>query len=233
MISREPEPRWALMLPAAGEPRAVVVLLYGGKAVSHAPSRGRHLSAARLVPVAHAVHRASRPLDVEVRVLRYRYRGWNRAEASPVSDAIWALAEIRAERPGLPIVLVGHSMGGRAALRVAGDPSVVGVVALAPWCEPGDPVGQLAGQRLRILHGRRDRWTSPRASRELAAAAADLGADVRWTDLGPVGHFMIRRGGRWQLLTTYLVTDALLAAGLSGAPRSAASRTGAAPAAND
>lgn len=74
------------------------------------------------VPVAHAVHRATRTVDAEVRLLRYRYRGWNRAEASPVSDAIWALAQIRVERPGLPIVLVGHSMGGRAALRVAGDP---------------------------------------------------------------------------------------------------------------
>ncbi|WP_438949092.1 LLM class flavin-dependent oxidoreductase, partial [Streptomyces harbinensis] len=33
----------------------------------------------------------------------------------------------------VPVVLVGHSMGGRAALRAAGHPAVTGVVALAPW----------------------------------------------------------------------------------------------------
>jgi dienelactone hydrolase len=228
-----PAPSWALTLPAVGDPRAVVLVLHGGKAVSHDPSRGRHLSAARLVPVSRAIHRAAAPLSAEVRMLRYRYRGWNRAEASPVSDAIWALAEIRTERPGLPIVLVGHSLGGRAALRVAGDPSVVGVVALAPWCEAGDPVQQLADQRLRILHGSRDRWTDPAGSRTLASQAAERGADVRWVDMGPVGHFMVRRRGRWQQLTTFLVNDALAAAGLTGGPQSVEGRTGRAPAAND
>ena len=227
------EPSWALQLPASGDARAVVVVLHGGKAVSHERSTGRHLSAARLVPVARSLHRQLEPLGVEVRMLRYRFRGWNHAEASPVTDAIWALAHLREQHPGLPIVLVGHSMGGRVALRVAGDPSVVGVVALAPWCERGDPVEQLGGQRLRILHGSRDRWTDPRASYALAAAAADLGADVRWTDMGPVGHFMVRRAGHWAAMTTYLVRDALLAAGLDGMPRSAPLRTAGAPTTND
>jgi pimeloyl-ACP methyl ester carboxylesterase len=166
-------------------------------------------------------------------MVRYRYRGWNRGEASAAADAAWALAVIQAERPGLPIVVVGHSMGGRAALRVADDPAVVGVVALAPWVESGDPVAQLAGQRVRILHGSRDRWTSPRASAALASAAEAIGADVRFVDMGPVGHFMIRRRGRWQALTTYLVVDALLAAGLVGAPQSDRRRTAHAPATND
>ncbi len=227
------EPGWALRLPATGDPRAVVLVLYGGKAVSHDRSSARHLSAARLVPVARSLHRRLEPLGVEVRMLRYRYRGWNRAEASPVSDAIWALAQIRDEHPGLPVVLVGHSMGGRAALRAAGDPSVVGVVALAPWCERGDPVDQLTGQRLRILHGSRDRWTDPRASQALAAAAEALGADVRWTDMGPVGHFMLRRARHWSAMTAYLVRDALLAVGLDGMPRSASGRTEDVPSAND
>jgi dienelactone hydrolase len=227
------EPGWALRLPASGDTRAVVLVLHGGKAVSHDRSRPRHLSAARLVPVARSLHRQLEPLGVEVRMLRYRFRGWNRAEASPVTDAIWALAQIREEHPGLPVVLVGHSMGGRAALRTAGDPSVVGVVALAPWCERGDPVAQLTGQRLRILHGSRDKWTDPRASYALAAAAADLGADVRWTDMGPVGHFMVRHARHWSAMTAYLVRDALLAAGLDGMPRSVPGRTAGVPSAND
>lgn len=228
-----PTPSWALSLPAAAEPRAVILVLYGGKAVSEQPSRARHLSAARMVPVARALHRFASPYDVEVRMVRYRSRGWNRGEASAAADAAWALAVIQAERPGLPIVVVGHSMGGRAALRVADHPAVVGVVALAPWVEPGDPVAPLAGQRIRILHGSSDRWTSPRASAALASAAESVGADVRFVDMGPVGHFMIRRHGRWQALTNYLAVDALLAAGLVGAPESAPIRTGHAPATND
>ncbi len=226
-------PSWAVTLPAVGETRAVILVLHGGKAVSHDPSRARHLSAARLVPVARSLHRAALPLGAEVRMVRYRFRGWNGGEASAASDAAWALAVLRAERPGLPIVIVGHSMGGRAALRVADDPSVVGVVALAPWVEAGDPVAQLAGQRLRILHGTRDKWTSWRASKALAAAAEAAGADVRWVDMGPVGHFMFRRRGQWRRLTTYLVTDALLAAGLNGTPESPRARTAGAPASND
>ncbi|HEX7354973.1 MAG TPA: alpha/beta fold hydrolase [Mycobacteriales bacterium] len=226
-------PRWAVSLPSRGEPRAVVLVLHGGKAVSREPSRARHLSAARMVPVTRALHRAGAPYGVEVRMVRYRYRGWNRAEASAAADAAWALAVIQAERPGLPVVVVGHSMGGRAALRVADDPVVVGVVALAPWVERDDPVAHLTGQRIRILHGSKDRWTSPRASAAFADAAAAAGADVRYVDMGPVGHFMIRRRGRWQALTTYLAVDALLAAGLAGAQESARGRTAAAPATND
>ena len=58
--------------------------------------------------------------------LRYRYRGWNGEEASPLQDARWAVAEAGRLHPGLPVVLVGHSMGGRAAVHVAGEDGVVG-----------------------------------------------------------------------------------------------------------
>lgn len=226
-------PSWALSLPAARQPRAVVLVLYGGKSVSAEPSRARHLSAARMVPVARSLHRALGPYDVELRMLRYRYRGWNSSEASAAADAAWALAVIRAERPGLTIVIVGHSMGGRAALRVAGDPAVTGVVALAPWVEAGDPVSHLAGRQVRILHGSRDRWTSPRASRRFAAAAGAAGADARFVDMGPVGHLMMRRRRRWRARTTAFVLDALLAGAPDPAGESGPDRTAPAPATND
>ncbi|MGH3745547.1 MAG: hypothetical protein ACRDTP_11870, partial [Mycobacteriales bacterium] len=58
-------------------------------------------------------------------------------------------------------------------------------------------------------------------------------ADVRFVDMGRVGHFMIRRRGWWEALTSYLVVDALLAAGLVGARQSTPSRTASAPATND
>jgi len=47
--------------------------------------------------------------------------------------------------------LVGHSMGGRTALRCAADQAVVGVCALAPWIEPGEPVQDRRHQLTRLV----------------------------------------------------------------------------------
>ena len=79
--------------------------------------------------------------------LRYRVRGWNGADAAPVADAHWALDQLTARFPGVPIALVGHSMGGRAALYAAGHPAVRAVVGLAPWIEPGDTERTIDGLR--------------------------------------------------------------------------------------
>lgn len=54
-----------------------------------------------------------------------------------------------------PVVMLGHSLGGRAAVRSAGAAGVRGVVALAPWLPEDEPVDQLAGRALAILHGLR------------------------------------------------------------------------------
>ena len=71
----------------------------------------------------------------------------------------------------MPIVLVGHSMGGRAALRAGGDPQVAAVCALAPWTPPGEPVGHLRDQTVAILHGRGDRWVPAKLSADFAVRA--------------------------------------------------------------
>ena len=44
---------------------------------------------------------------------------------------------VRMAYPGVPIALVGHSMGGRVALHLAGEADVVVVAALAPWIAAG------------------------------------------------------------------------------------------------
>src|SRR3569833_1926732 len=72
----------------------------------------------RMVPFARARHRAGRKDGGEVRLLRNRRYGWNAPAMDPLDDARGALERIRADHPGLPVVLVGHSMGARVALRV-------------------------------------------------------------------------------------------------------------------
>jgi dienelactone hydrolase len=134
---------------------------------------------------------------VSTYLLRYRVAGWNGMAADAFADVRWSLDRLRAEHgTDVPIVLVGHSMGGRAVLRAGGDGQVRTVCALSPWTPPGEPVGQLRGQTVAILHGRGDRWVPASLSAEFAARAQSAGAHVaRFTVAG--GHSMLRRAHLW------------------------------------
>jgi dienelactone hydrolase len=142
-------------------------------------------------------------------LVRYRYRGWNEADLSPVADAEWALQEVRRRHADVPVVLVGHSMGGRTALRVAGDPSVRGVVALAPWLPGTEPVEQLAGRQILIAHGSLDAVTSPRASRRYAERAAATADRVVYVNVRGDTHAMLLRWRRWHRLATRFALETL------------------------
>lgn len=190
---------------ARGEVGAVALVCYGGKAESSEPSRPWHLSSVRMAPFASALQRAGGPRGLEVATLRYRLRGWNGGQG-PLDDARWALDRLTAAHGDVPVVLVGHSMGGRVALRMAGHPQVAGVVALAPWLDETDPWAHLKGRRLLIVHGTADRWTSPAHSLAFARQARSLGAEVRRVELAGLGHFMLRRTPVWHGLTADAVT---------------------------
>ena len=88
-------------------------------------------------------------------------------------------------------------MGARTAAWVADEPGVVGVVGLAPWLPPDDPVDALAGRHLVAAHGRRDRITSPQATARYVQRAAEVAASARYVDMGAVGHYMIAGVRRW------------------------------------
>ncbi len=184
---------------ARGGTRAVVLVLHGGKADSLEPSRPWHLSAVRMAPFARELRRELGPQGIEVRTVRYRYRGWNGTQASPVQDARDALDAVRRDHPGVPVVLLGHSMGGRTALRVADDPSVRGVTALAPWLPDGEPV-RVEDLVVHLAHGRTDRWTDPAATVRWAERARAVAADLSLTLLDGTGHFMLRRSRSWSTL---------------------------------
>jgi alpha-beta hydrolase superfamily lysophospholipase len=199
--SAEPVP--ALDVSGAREhARAVVLLLPGGRATSVAPAR-RGLAQLRMVPFARAIGWSTRGRPVAVWTLRYRLRGWNGGAQDPVHDARWALEQARRSHPGAPILLVGHSMGGRVALRLAGEPGVAGVCALAPWIEAGEPAPR-PGATIVIAHGDADRVTDPRAS---AAYAARIGAS--FVPVPGETHTLLRRPVFWTRLVTAFVTTAL------------------------
>lgn len=189
-------------LPARGPTSAVALVLPGGRADSFAPTDTRQLTAVRMRPFARALHRRAGRRGLAVWTVRYRYRGWNGPEMSPVADARWALAEVRRRHGDVPVVLVGHSMGGRTALRVADDDNVRGVVALAPWLLDSEPVEQLAGKDVLIAHGTLDAVTSPRASRRYADRARGVARSVRYVAVRGDTHAMLLRWRRWSTLTT-------------------------------
>lgn len=193
----------------AGAPDAAVLVLHGGRADGlDAPPRW-NLPGARMRPYLRALTRATDGRNVVVGAVRYRHRGWNGFRGDAARDAGRALEELRLMAGPVPVVLVGHSMGGRAALRAAGDTSVAGVVGLAPWCPPGEPVGHLRGRRLVLLHGDRDRMTDPHGSWELAVRARAAGARSCHLTVAGGDHGMVRRAGLWHTRTAQSVCGLL------------------------
>jgi pimeloyl-ACP methyl ester carboxylesterase len=177
----------------APEPRAVVLLLHGGTESSERPVDGRSASWRRMAALQRAVTPALHEAGVSTWLLRFSTRGWNGDGAGRVEDARWALAR----RGGLPVVLLGHSMGGRTAVHVADDPGVRGVVALAPWLPRGESTAALAGTPLRAAHGRRDRITSYAATRAFVERARGAGSDATLRSMGWAGHYLLSRTGAW------------------------------------
>lgn len=102
------------------QPAVVALLLHGGSEESTAPVRASGPAAWVLVPLARRLERWSRGRVASYRLIN-AVRGWNEPVRSPVADAQWALTRVRQAHPGVPVVVIGHSMGGRTALQVVAD----------------------------------------------------------------------------------------------------------------
>lgn len=190
-------------------PRGAVIVLHGGGSRPGRPMVSpAQLSVLRMVPIARRIARAGRGELAVFRLLN-SVRGWD-AHRTPVRDAHWALDEV-AQRLGetMPVCLVGHSLGGRAALLAGEREEVRAVVALAPWLYPTDAAGGLAGRRVLFVHGDRDRIASPARAAKVAGGLSPQ-ADVTFVRVAGGRHAMLRHHRRFDGLATGFATAALL-----------------------
>ena len=209
---RTPVVTFDVGVPTTGPLTALVLVLHGGREHSRQPTSARQLAYRRMVPIARSIRHAVRGTATAVWLLRNRVRGWNEPDRDALVDARWALRTARSRHPGAAVVLVGHSMGGRAALLSAGAEGVVGVCALAPWLERGDPVDQLAGRSVVLAHGDQDTWTDPARSEDYARQARTVTPDVCRFVLPGAGHAMLRRATDWTGLVRAFVAGTVGAA---------------------
>ena len=145
------EPHWT-RYDASVRPQALILMLHGGKDRSQDVVDSRSLSWRRSASMQRDIARRAQQAGASVWLLRFTRRGWN-GGADRIADARTALDDVRRRLGDVPVVLLGHSMGGRTTVHVADDPNVRGVVALAPWLPSGESVGALRGKSLYAAHG--------------------------------------------------------------------------------
>jgi|SRR5215207_3550095 len=188
----------------------LVLLAHGGEVQSLADAHDWRPAILRMWPFAAAVRDAVP--GAAVGLMRYRYRGWNGAEAHPAAD-------LRTVLDGLPdriqrVVLIGHSMGGRAVVAAGNHPRVVGVLGLAPWLPQGEPltmhghpadvveaVGESGPPQTVVLaHGTDDRITDPRLTAAYARRLRTAGLPVGLLGVEGETHAMLHRYADWNEL---------------------------------
>ncbi|WP_405647756.1 alpha/beta hydrolase [Streptomyces sp. NBC_00019] len=178
------------------EPTAVsgvVLLLPGGEENSdRRPSS--MMATASVRALGRRLARAGREDGLAAHVVHYRYRGWNGTEAHLARDADWATEEVVRRYGDVAVCLAGVDMGARAALHAGGHEAVNSVLAIAPWlpeedvAAPPEPVKQLAGRRVLMVHGTNDARTDPELSFRLAARAKKANRDVCRFEVHSDGH---------------------------------------------
>ncbi|MGW2501490.1 alpha/beta hydrolase [Streptomyces sp. NPDC001588] len=200
--------------PEPATVNGAVLLLPGGDEIS-ARRPSPLMAAVSVRALGRRLARAGRGEGLVIHVVHYRYRGWNGSEAHLSQDADWAADEIVRRHGDVPVCLAGVGMGGRAALHAAGHAAVNSVLALAPWLPEDDmaaspePVKQLAGRQVLIVHGTNDERTDPELSFRLAERAKKANRDVCRFEVHADGHGLHQYRSEVQSLAEDFVMGAL------------------------
>ncbi|GAB2551968.1 alpha/beta hydrolase family protein [Kribbella endophytica] len=192
------------LVAAPAGARDLILLAHGGMENSTAATSSWKAPILRMWPFA-AVARKAAP-GAAVGLMRFRYRGWNGTAADPATDLRVVLDRVgsRFDR----VILIGHSMGGRAVVAAGNHPLVAGVLGLAPWLPEGEPLVHLRGP-VAFAHGTADRITSPVATTSYAARLRAAGIPVAMLSLDGEKHAMLHRAPDWNDIVRRFVSNAL------------------------
>ncbi len=198
-------------------PHAAVLVLPGGGSPGGARG-GSVLAAASALPLARRLGRATSDDDpVVTHLVHYRNGRRHRPGADAArrtadcaADAEEAVTEVVRRYGDIPVCLVGTDVGALAALRAAGHEAVASAVALGPLLRadpdgpaggngrgPADrnaggcdeePVQQLRGRHVLIVHGTNDTRCEPELSFRLAERAKKVNARVCRFEVHTDGH---------------------------------------------
>lgn len=188
---------------------AVVLMLHGGPERGFREARRWGAPYLRMLPFGSAIRRRSGDRIAVVRV-RHRHNGWNETRESTAAELRLALDDLAAIAPGVPVGLLGHSLGGRTTVSVAGHPVVRSVVGLAPWLPPGEDHEPLRGRQALLVHGTVDLVCPLADTQAFVAAAGADGVPVGLETVDGAGHFMLRRARLWHELAAEHLVRTLL-----------------------
>lgn len=196
-----------LSMPRTKHPKAIALFLHGGDVTGYIAMRRGDPAYLRIIPFARDLERRSRG-QIGAAVLRLAVRGWNDPDKPPVEDARWAMQELRRRYPGIPVAVVGHSMGGRVALELAATENLAALVALAPWASDEYEAEPFVGIPMLGVHGRQDTVTDPDATRDLIERVQAAGGNARFVSL-PGWHAMLWHPMRWHKESSRFLIDHL------------------------
>jgi dienelactone hydrolase len=114
--------------------------------------------------------------------VRYRVKSWRRIDLC-VEDGSAAIASLAPRRT----LMLGFSMGGSVSVRLGADPSVSGVLGIAPWLPEQLDLSPLEGKRLAVVHGTLDGplpgipGVTAKSSRHAYERAVAQGIDASYT----------------------------------------------------
>ena len=190
-------------------PDAAVLVLHGGASRQGNPMVSpTQLSVLRMIPIAKRVARAGSKRLAVYRLLNSS-RGWD-TRHTPVDDVHWAIDQMHADLTDrLPVGLVGHSLGGRAAILAGDRPEVRSVVALNPWVYPSDGGADLSGRRVLVVHGTADR-IAPLTNAAAAARSLSRTAEVSFVRVDGGKHAMLGRHDDFDQLAADFAAATLL-----------------------
>lgn len=165
----------------------LVILAHGGGVQADRPARNWHTGLLRVLQFGDVA--ADAAPGAVIGLLRYRVRGWNGSAADLARDVQQVIdaASEQFER----ILLIGHSMGGRAVLRASCHPRVHGVLALAPWLPAGEPVLEPCEATVVIATGTNDETTPVVAARDFVERSRKAGSQCAYFEIPGAGHRLL------------------------------------------